>query len=143
LKNNEELNIGIQFIDGYYIKTKMLIYYSQIHNNQLEYNDKRNAVKTITINLLDFNYFDSSDYYTEILLETKQGNKDSKDHIQLHVFELPKFKINNQEFDRHEAWMTYLCGERNKQFNMVINKFEKIKKLDELLNDYWTNERME
>ena len=28
---NEELNVGIQFIDGIYVQTKMLMYYSQIH----------------------------------------------------------------------------------------------------------------
>ena len=33
---NEEINVGIQFIDGIYIQTKMLLYYGQIHLNQLE-----------------------------------------------------------------------------------------------------------
>ena len=35
--NNEELNIGIQTIDGYYVQNKLLLYYAQIHANQLEY----------------------------------------------------------------------------------------------------------
>ena len=56
---NEEMNVGIQFIDGIYVQTKMLMYYSQIHLNQLEYGDNREFAKTITINLLDFNYFSS------------------------------------------------------------------------------------
>ena len=56
---NEEMNVGIQFIDGIYVQTKMLLYYSQIHLNQQEYDGNREFAKTITINLLDFNYFAS------------------------------------------------------------------------------------
>ena len=56
---NEELNVGIQFIDGIYVQTKMLMYYSQIHLNQLEYGDNREFARTITINLIDFKYFSS------------------------------------------------------------------------------------
>ena len=56
---NEEMNIGIQFIDGTYVQTKMLMYYAQIHLNQLEYDEKREFAKTITINLLDFKYVSS------------------------------------------------------------------------------------
>ena len=38
---NEELNIGIQIIDGEHILTKMFLYYAQIYSNQLEYDDNR------------------------------------------------------------------------------------------------------
>ena len=48
---NEEINIGIQFIDGIYVQTKMLMYYAQIHLNQLEYDERREFSKNITINL--------------------------------------------------------------------------------------------
>ena len=51
---NEELNIGIQIIDGEHILTKMFLYYAQIYSNQLEYDDNREIAKTITINILDF-----------------------------------------------------------------------------------------
>ena len=53
----KKLNVGIQFIDGIYVQTKMLMYYAQIHLNQLEYNSKREFCRTITINLLDFKFF--------------------------------------------------------------------------------------
>ena len=56
LKNEKEWNIGIQFIDGYYAQNKMLLYYAQVHANQLYYEDNRNTADTITINLLDFTY---------------------------------------------------------------------------------------
>ena len=39
-KDNRELNVGIQIIDGYYIQNKLLLYYAQIHGNQLEYENQ-------------------------------------------------------------------------------------------------------
>ena len=49
---NEERNEGIQIIDGEYVLIKMLLYYAQIHGNQLEYEEDREIAKTNTINIL-------------------------------------------------------------------------------------------
>lgn len=43
--DGKELNIGIQFIDGFYIQTKLLLYYAQVHFNQLIYNSKRKVTR--------------------------------------------------------------------------------------------------
>ena len=91
---NEEMNIGIQFIDGIYVHTKMLIYYAQIHLNQLEYDEKRELARTITINLLDFIYFPSSKY--EQIVKLNKNNRFVKnEELELVVIELPKFNEKN------------------------------------------------
>ena len=139
LKDKKELNIGIQFIDGYYAQNKMLLYYAQIHSNQLEYKDNRPFAKTITINLLDFNYLKSDNYFNKIVIPSKR-----KKQIELYVLELPKFKANeNKIIDKQEAWMTYLCGNQERVMIEVLKRFDKIKKLDNLLEEYWKNEVME
>lgn len=139
MKNQEELNIGIQFIDGCYAQNKMLLYYAQIHSNQIEYQDGRKIAKTTTINLLDFNYLKSDNYFNKIVIPSKTENQ-----IELYVIELPKFRtILDNKLDKKEAWMTYLCGKPEDKIEKVINEFEKIKKLDELLKSYWENEVME
>ncbi len=139
LENQEELNVGIQFIDGYYAQNKMLLYYAQIHANQLEYHDNRKPAKTITINLLDFKYLKSKEYFNKITIPSKLNNK-----IELYVLELPKFKVNTEErITKKEAWMCYLCGQTNKNLFNTIKKFEKIEKLDYLLEEFWKNEIME
>ena len=86
---NEEINIGIQFIDGIYVQTKMLMYYSQIHLNQLEYGDNREFAKTITINLLDFKYFSSKEYQKIIRIKTNEGNI-KLEELEMYTIELPK-----------------------------------------------------
>ena len=139
LKSNEELNIGIQFIDGYYAQNKMLLYYAQIHSNQLEYQDNRKITKTITINLLDFNYLKSDNYFNKIVIPSTNNNK-----IELYVAELPKFILKNKKtMDKHEAWMAYLCGRQTEIIEYILKKYDKIQKLDNLLDEYWKNEVME
>lgn len=139
LKNQEELNIGIQFIDGYYAQNKMLLYYAQIHANQLAYQDDRKIAQTITINLLDFNYLKSEQYLNKISITSKTQNT-----IELYVVELPKYREEvTKELNRKEAWMIYLCGQSEEKIQEVLNKLDKIQKLDQLLENYWTNEIME
>ena len=134
LQNEKELNVGIQFIDGYYAQNKMLLYYAQIHSNQLDYEDNRKMAKTVTINLLDFDYLKSDDYFNKIVIPSKADNQ-----IELYVLELSKFVAkSSQKMDKQEAWMAYLCGEQE-----GMMQFDKIKKLDDLLEQYWKDETME
>lgn len=132
---NEELNVGIQIIDGYYIGNKMLLYYAQIHANQIEHDNTRNIVDTITINILDFIYFSGNEYHKIIKMEVPT---ESKEKIELHSLELPKFRlyVNNKE----EKWIRYL---KEGYYDLQDSDSEKIKKLDNLLNQYWENEKME
>lgn len=140
LENQEELNVGIQFIDGYYAQNKMLLYYAQIHSNQLQYQDNREVAKTITFNLLDFNYLKSNNYFNKIVIPSKTENQ-----IEFYVLELPKFRENKNEIlDKQKAWMIYLCGKQEGELiSEVLRKFDKIRKLDDLLEQYWKNETME
>lgn len=140
---NEEINIGIQFIDGIYVQTKMLMYYAQIHLNQLEYDEKREFAKTITINLLDFKYFSSQDYDKVIKIKTNEGNI-KLEELEMYVIELPKFAIEDpNNMTKKEEWITYLKGCENKVLEKIKNNNKNIALLDELAEKYWLEEKME
>lgn len=141
-KENEEINIGIQFIDGIYIQTKMLMYYAQIHLNQLEYGNKREFAKTITINILDFKYFSSQEY--KKIIRIKSNEIDIKlEELEIVVIELPKFNIKNEEnITKKEEWISYLKGCNNKTLEKIKNNNNNIKILDELAEKYWIEEKM-
>lgn len=139
---NEEINIGIQFIDGMYIQTKMLMYYAQIHLNQLEYDDKREFARTITINILDFKYFSSKEYLKVIKIKSNEIYVNVEE-VELYVIELPKFSCSGK-MDKKEEWLTYLKGYENKEVIEEVKKSnENIKLLDELTEKYWLEEKME
>ena len=140
---NEEMNIGIQFIDGIYVQTKMLMYYAQIHLNQLEYDEKREFAKTITINLLDFKYFSSQGYDKVIKIKTNEGNINLEE-LEMYVIELPKFTIvNPNNMTKKEEWIAYLKGCENKVLEKIKNNNKNIALLDELAEKYWLEEKME
>jgi predicted transposase/invertase (TIGR01784 family) len=146
LNNNEERNIGIQFIDGCLenVQNKILLYYAQIHANQLEHDSNRKVAKTITINLLDFNYFESSRYEQRMILMSNPDEYGYSQEMEIYTLELPKFDITKAErIGKKEAWMIFLSGKEIEKFNKEINKFDKIRSLNELLEEYWNNEKME
>lgn len=142
-EEDEEMNVGIQFIDGIYIQTKMIMYYAQIHLNQLEYNDDRELVKTITINLLDFKYFSSKEYEKVIKVQSNEGNVQLEE-LEMRAIELPKFICKDIEnLSRKEEWILYLKGCENEILNKIKQNNENIEILDELLEKYWNEEKME
>lgn len=140
---NEEINVGIQFVDGVYVQTKMLMYYAQIHLNQLEHDKNREFTKTITINLLDFKYFSSKEYYKVIKIKSNEINI-RLEELELYVIELPKFlSYNIENMTKKEQWITYLKGCENKALEKIKRNNENIKVLDDLIQKYWIEEKME
>lgn len=138
---DEEINVGIQFIDGIYIQTKMLMYYAQIHLNQLEYDNQRELAKTITINILDFSYFSSQEYLKTIKIKSNE-TYENVEELEFYVIELPKF-IYKKSMNEKEEWITYLKGCDNNILEEIKSKNKNIKLLDELTEKYWHDEKME
>ena len=121
----------------------MLMYYAQIHLNQLEYNDDRELVKTITINLLDFKYFSSGEYEKVIKVQSNEG-KVQLEELEMHTIELPKFTCKNIEnLSKKEEWILYLQGCENELLDKIKHGNENIKILNERLENYWNEEKME
>lgn len=141
---DEELNVGIQIIDGNYVQNKMFLYYARVHTNQITYNDNRKIAKTVTINILDFNYFSSYNYHRKISIKTNIIDDNILETMEMHVIELPKFKmLNLSNIKKEEAWIGYIQGQNLKLIQLSKEKFSKISKLDELLEKYWKEEKIE
>ena len=138
---NEERNVGIQIIDGDHVLIKMLLYYVQIHANQLEYDEYRECVKTNTINILDFVLNKGLDYHSRMVVKEENMTNIVNDYPEIHILQLPKFKLkDSRHMTLKQAWISYLKGEDTRE---AIQKSEKIKKLDKLLEKYWREEVME
>lgn len=143
-KDNRELNVGIQIIDGYYIQNKLLLYYAQIHGNQLEYENQDKEAETITINILDFNYFSSKEYHKIIKVRENTSLGESAKDLELHTIELKKFIKRKKSIENKEdAWIAYLEGSDNDLKQYAINNYKSIKELDDLADRYWKDGKME
>ena len=124
---DEELNVGIQIIDGNYVQNKMFLYYARVHTNQITYNDNRKIAKTVTINILDFNYFSSYNYHRKISIKTNIIDDNILETMEMHVIELPKFKmLNLSNIKKEEAWIGYFQGQNLKLIQLSKEKFSKI-----------------
>ncbi len=138
---NEERNVGIQIIDGEHVLTKMLLYYAQIHGNQLEYDEDREIAKTNTINILDFVLNKELDYHSKMVVGEQTMSNIIYDYLEIHILQLPKFKLEtSKDMTLKQAWVSYLKGENTKE---AIKKSKHIRKLDTLLEKYWNEEVME
>ena len=138
---NEERNVGIQIVDGEHVLTKMLLYYAQIHGNQLEYDEDREIAKTNTINIVDFIFYKDMDYHSRMVVSEETISNIINDYLEIHILQLPKFKIEkSKDMTLKQAWISYLKGENTKE---AMKKSENIKKLDNLLEKYWKEEVME
>jgi len=141
-KDNTELNVGIQIIDGDYIQSKMLLYYAKIHSNQVLYGDGRKLAKTITINVLDISFFNSKDFHSKIKLKTNLMDDNILETVEMHVLELPKLKDENKKMTKEEAWTMYLSGKNLELIEKAKAKYANINKLDNLLLKYWEEEKI-
>lgn len=141
--DNEKLNVGIQFIDGKYIPTKILMYYEQIHANQLEHDEKREFCRTITINILDFVYFSFKNFCKKIKIQCNE-NFVKTEELEFNIIQLPNFKSDKlTKFEEKEQWVAYLKGDNQELIDKAKQDNKYIKRLDELLENYWKQEKME
>lgn len=140
-EEDKQYNIGIQFMDGLYLQEKMLTFGISIYLNQTLYDDYNDKVNTLTINFLDFNGFRSNAFHKIItfLEGNDYYNLNLRDEIKLHTIELPKFNKNTIE-TKEDEWITYFKGEDTELIDKIKEKNQYIKKLDDLLLDYWKNE---
>ena len=127
--DEEKILVGMQIMDGFYIQNKMVLYQAQLQLNEEVYKD---VTKTVTINILDDEYFDVTDYKKQIQVKTV-GAVSSKKFGEIYLIQLKKFDGKNYD-EKEKEWIEYLKEEIQEPKN------EKIKKLDNLLDDYWKNE---
>ena len=143
-KKEEELNIGIQFIDGKHIQKKIALYYLFVHTNQIYYEDNRNTARTITINILDFTYYQALEYHKIEYLNKFKSIDFSEEKAETHIVELPKFKIKNEkQITKKEQWIAYFKGADTKTIETIKEKNIYIKYLDDLVKEYWKKEKIE
>jgi len=115
---NVHINVEIQLINQYNMIKRTIFYLSKMILKQLKKGDNYNELnKTITINILDFNYIDSESFHTSYRLYEDKTKKLLSDIIQINFLELEKFKnIKDKDYNNKlHKWLSFLNNPEGKE----------------------------
>ena len=125
------INIEIQVANQYNIDKRTMFYWAGLYHGQLtsgqRFGDLR---KTVTINILGFDWFRGRDRYHHVfhVREDETGQLLSDD-LEIHFLELEKIKsLRRRPKDRLEAWMMYLNNLEGEAMEVIAVENPGIKK---------------
>ena len=142
------IDIEMQVKDYHNIDKRSMAYVTKMYSDQLEVGDKyEKPLKTISINILNFNYFKRNTYHSIGRMKFEKIEKEKyvdmgyekedeyvNEDIEVHYIELPKFKEKNPGVNsKLEQWLWLICGEGEKA-EMAKNENKEVKKASEVLH---------
>jgi predicted transposase/invertase (TIGR01784 family) len=99
---------------------RTLFYWSRLYSSQIKKGQNyKNLNKTITINILNFNYIDSIKYHTTYHLWEDEEKIRLTDILEIHFVELPKFLDENPELNNSlNKWLAFLTKPQKEVIEM-------------------------
>lgn len=143
LQNGEQVNVEIQLVNQYNMDKRTLFYWSKLFTEQLSQGESYNKLKkTITINILDFNYLLIPNYHTIFhLWEDKIKDYKLTDILEIHFVEIPKFQIIEHDLKNPiDRWLIFIDGFPKEMIDMAIKNDPAIEKAEKVLNYLSTDE---
>ena len=132
----EQFNIEIQVINQYNMDQRTLFYWSKLFSEQLKEGQPFQSLKkTITINILDFNYIDIVQYHSIFHLweDSYKGCK-LTDILEIHFLELQKFRKTRPDLSKPlDRWLIFIEDSPEEVRRMAMNNDPSIAKAEELL----------
>ena len=134
-----QINIEIQLINQYNMDKRTLFYWSKLFAEQLNAGQGFSELKkTITINILDFDYTQLEKYHSVFHLR----EDDDKDYIltdvlEIHFVELSKFRKLKQKPDIEnplERWILFLENSPEEVLEVIKNHDPAIEKAEKVLD---------
>ena len=134
--HNAHINVEIQLINKYNMIERTLFYWSKMYMNQIKKGvDYSKLNKTITINILDFDYIDTVKYHSWYqLYEAEEQNK-LTDILEIHFVELNKFNKANKEYnDKLQKWLQFIINPCSEEVQSIMVKDHEIKEAMDILS---------
>ena len=142
-KDGTQLNIEIQLVNQYNMDKRTLFYWAKLFADQLNPGHPFGELKkTITINILDFNYVDLDQYHTIFhLREDMNPEYKLTDVLEIHFIELAKFrKIQADINNPLERWLLFLEPSSEEVLEMIKDHDPSIAKAEKILDWLGTDE---
>ena len=132
----EQFNIEIQLVNQYNMDQRTLFYWSKLFGGQLKEGQPFQSLKkTITINILDFNYINIEHYHSVFhLWEDFDKKCKLTDILEIHFLELPKFRKVRPDLSKPlDRWLIFIEDSPKEVRQMAMNNDPAITKAEELL----------
>ena len=142
LDNGTQVNVEMQVVNQQNMEKRTLFYWGKLYTGSIHEGEPFYGLKkTITINLLDFNYFDTKEYHTKWhIVEDTEKDKVLTDVLEIHFIELKKFiKKEKKPENKKEEWLYFLDYSKRGMVEMLAKKNKVIEKANEEL-EYLTGD---
>lgn len=134
-----QINIEIQLSNQYDMEKRSLFYWAEMYSRQMrEGMAYKELAKAVTINILDFNYFNQTNNYHNVFhLYEDKDRFQLTDALEMHFMELPKLisKWQQREVSPWEnilvRWLLLLEGSENQE---ILRTLEEIAMQDPVLH---------
>ena len=138
------LNVEVQVANRYDIDRRTLFYWARLYGSQLNAGQKFIELrKTVTINILGFNWFTSEErYHLTFHIREDQTGKILSDDLEMHFLELEKVKkLKQRPKDALEAWLMYLNNLEGEELEAIAMENPAIRKALTIEEAFWRSER--
>ncbi|WAH39314.1 Rpn family recombination-promoting nuclease/putative transposase [Alicyclobacillus dauci] len=128
--DGQYINVEIQLWNRKDIEKRTLFYWAKMYSGQLEEGDPyRKLSKTVTINILDFDYIHAEKYHTTFHLREDSTSLMLTDDIEIHFIELRKLKEQSYGTQRRLVrWMLFIAGLSNEKLEELAMEEPVIRK---------------
>lgn len=155
INNDTLINIEMQVRDYDNIDKRSMAYTTKVYSEQLEVGDKyEEACKTISINILNFNFYKRNTYHSVSRMKFEEIEKEkyvdmgyikeeeyATRDIEIHFIELPKFiKKNPGVKTKLEQWLWLIYG-KGEKVEMAKKENKEVKQASEVLEQISQNEQ--
>ncbi|WP_238916295.1 Rpn family recombination-promoting nuclease/putative transposase [Clostridium sp. YIM B02555] len=134
-ETNMSINVEIQLINQYNMIKRTIFYMSKMLLSQLKKGEDYSCLnRTVTINILNFNYLDGESYIKRYGLFEKTSKKSLTDLLEYIFIELPKFTEVNKDYNNKlHKWLIFLSNPTGKEIEKFMKTDGEIKEAMDVL----------
>ncbi|MEG2936540.1 MAG: Rpn family recombination-promoting nuclease/putative transposase, partial [Clostridium sp.] len=122
-------------VNQYNMIERTIYYLSKMINKQLSKGDNYCKLnKTITINILDFDYINSKEFHSSFRFYENISNQLLTDKVEIRFIELKKFaRIQKNYNDKLHRWLSFLINPKGKEIDILRKEDNEIKEVLDVL----------
>lgn len=121
--------------DNEFLLKRTIFYLSKMILKQLVKGDNYNQLnKTITINILDFDYINDEKFHSSYHLYEDITKKLLSDIVEIHFIELKKFEKSKKDYNNKlHRWLSFLINPEGKEIDIMKKEDTEIKEAMDVL----------